>query len=195
MAHDESAPPLNMNNLRDIFIQPGGYKAICLTCILLTGCVFTMQAQLETDYAVHANIIYRITKYIDWPEDKKSGDFVIGIIGESPLHDNLKSFVANKTVVSQKIVIRKYPSSSKTFDCQMLFICEMESSHIKKISTRTSGIPVLLISEDEGFARKWSCINFMIAEDRLKLEINKSNIEQRHLNIATELLELGTVVK
>src|SRR5688572_18651966 len=184
-----------MKNLRDIFILPGGYKAIYLTCIALIGCVFATQAQLETDYAVHANIIYRITKYIDWPENKKSGDFVIGIVGESPLHDNLKGFVANKTVVSQKIIIRKYSPSSKTFDCHMLFICENESSSIKKISTRTTGVPVLLISEDEGLARKWSCINFMIAEDRLKLEINKSNIEQRQLNIATELLELGTVVK
>jgi hypothetical protein len=154
-----------------------------------------MQAQLETDYAVHANIIYRITKYIDWPQDKKSGDFVIGIIGESPLHNYLKTFVAGKTVVSQKIIIRKYSPLSKAFDCQMLFVCEVESPHIKKISTRTAGFPVLLISEDEGFARKWSCINFSIEDDRLKLEINKNNIEQRHLNIATELLELGTVVK
>lgn len=184
-----------MNNLRDIFIQPVVFKALCLTCLLLMGWSFTMQAQLETDYAVHANIIYRITKYIDWPENKKSGDFIIGIVGESPLHDNLKVFVANKTVVSQKIIIRKYSSSLRIFDCHMLFICENESSNIKKISTRTTGVPVLLISEDEGLARKWSCINFMIAEDRLKLEINKSNIEQRHLNIATELLELGTVVK
>lgn len=184
-----------MNKLRDIFIQPGASKAFRLTSILLMGCVLAVQAQPETDYTVHANIIYRITKYIDWPEDKKSGDFIIGIVGESPLHDNLKSFVANKTVVNQKIIIRKYSSSLKTFDCQMLFICENESPNIKKIANRTAGIPVLLISEDEGLARKGSCINFVIADDRLKLEINKNNIEQRHLNIATELLGLGTVVK
>jgi hypothetical protein len=156
---------------------------------------FSLHAQLETDYAVHANIIYRITKYIDWPENKKSGDFVIGIVGESPLHDNLIRFVTNRTVADQKIIIRKYSSSTRSFDCQMLFICESESPNIKKISTRTAGNPVLLISEDEGSNRKSSCINFMIVNDRLKLEINKTNIEQRHLNIATELLELGTVVK
>lgn len=176
----------------DICIQ--ACKALCLTCILLTSCACTIQAQLDTDYAVHANIIYRITKYIDWPDNKKSDDFVIGIVGDSPLHDNLKGFVANKTVSNHKIIIRKYASSARAFDCQLLFICENESAHIKKISTRTVGIPVLLISEDEGPARKWSCINFMIVDDRLKLEINKRNIEQRHLNIATELLELGTVV-
>jgi hypothetical protein len=85
-------------------------------------------------------------------------------------------------------------SSTRSFDCQILFICENESSNIKKISIRTAGIPILLISEEEGLARKGSCINITIAEDRLRLEINKGNIEQRHLNIATELLGLGTVV-
>jgi hypothetical protein len=32
-------------------------------------------------------------------------------------------------------------------------------------------------------------------DDRLKLEINKTNIEQRNLRIASELLELGIIVK
>ena len=54
---------------------------------------------------------------------------------------------------------------------------------------------MLLVTESEGLARKGACINFVIADDRLKLEINKKNIEQRDLGIATELLNLGTVIK
>jgi hypothetical protein len=53
----------------------------------------------------------------------------------------------------------------------------------------------LLVTESEGLARKGSCINFVIVDDRLKLEINKKNIEHRELGVATELLNLGTVVK
>src|SRR4051812_16053310 len=79
------------------------------------------------DYAVHANIIYRCTKYIDWPDYKKSGDFVIGIVGDSPLYDELKNFTANKTVGTQKIVIKKMSSSTSSYDCHILFISEEES--------------------------------------------------------------------
>lgn len=154
------------------------------------------RAQQGADYAVHANIIYHFTKYINWPDEKKSGDFVIGVVGDSPLFDKLKMLTSlNKTAGSQKIVVKKYAASVQSFDCHILFISEDESSSLKKIAARTTASPTLLVTESEGLARKGSCINFVIVDDRLKLEINKNNIEQRDLGIATELLNLGTVVK
>jgi hypothetical protein len=152
-------------------------------------------AQNNTDYAVHANIIYHFTKYINWPDEMKTGDFVIGIVGESPLSEKLKTFIANKTVGGQKIIIRKYSASAQSFNCHILFISDDESGSLKKIASGTAASSVLIVTETEGLARKGACINFVIVDERLKLEINKKNIEQRELGIATELLNLGTVVK
>ncbi|HZG00846.1 MAG TPA: YfiR family protein, partial [Chitinophagales bacterium] len=64
------------------------------------------KAQGPTDYSVHANIVYRFTKYIDWTPAKKTGDFVIGVVGESPLIDKLKQITSNKKVGEQKIVVK-----------------------------------------------------------------------------------------
>jgi hypothetical protein len=151
-------------------------------------------AQDETNYAVHANIIYHFTKYIDWPEDKKTSDFIIGIVGETPLYEALKVSIKDKTVGKQKIVIKQFSPSADVFNCHILFLSMDESSHIKKISTVTSATSTLVVTESEGLARKGSCINFTIVNDRLKLEINKQNIEKRGLSIATELLKLATIV-
>jgi len=170
----------------------------CALCIygLLLFAGFSAHAQQTMDYSVHANIIYHFTKYINWPDDKKTGDFVIGVVGDSPLYDKLKNLSdLNKTVGSQKIVVKKYPHSAQSFNCHILFISEDESSSLKRIAANTSASSMLLVTESEGLARKGACINFVIADDRLKLEINKKNIEQRDLGIATELLNLGTVIK
>ena len=153
------------------------------------------QGQHETDYKIQANIIYRFTKYIDWPINKKAGDFIIGIVGDSPLYDELKSLSANKTVGNQKIAVIKMSPSAGSYNCHILFIGEEESSSLKKIAILTAGAAILIISESDGLARKGSCINFITVDERLKLEINKSNVEQRNLGIASELLELGTIVK
>lgn len=152
------------------------------------------QAQDDTNYAVHANIIYHFTKYIDWPEDKKTGDFVIGIAGESPLYEALKTSLKDKMVGRQKIVIKQISATSTQFDCHILFLSAEEASRIKKIASITVSSSILLVSESEGSAKKGSCINFIIVNDRLKLEINKDNVEKRNLNIATELLQLATAV-
>ena len=76
-----------------------------------------------------------------------------------------------------------------------MFVSDEESSSLKKIASVTAASSILIVAETEGMARKGACINFTIVDERLKLEINKKNIEQRDLGIATELLNLGTVVK
>jgi hypothetical protein len=48
-------------------------KLLSPVAIFLLHPFSEVQAQQETDYAVHANIIYHFTKYIDWPDNKKSG--------------------------------------------------------------------------------------------------------------------------
>jgi hypothetical protein len=157
--------------------------------------ILTAQGQQGKGYAVHANIIYHFTKYIDWPEHMKSGDFIIGVIGESPLYDELKKVTNNKTVGNQKIVIRQYSASESSYHCHILFIGDDETGNLKKILAHTTGMAILIVTEAEGAARKGSCINFAEIDDRLRLEINKTNIEKRNMNIATELLQLGTVIK
>jgi hypothetical protein len=164
-------------------------------CVLIFLSFSRLHAQEEIDYSVHANIIYHFTKYINWPSYKNPGDFIIGVVGETPLTDELKKVVAGKQAAGQNIVVKKFSSSSSAFNCQILFISDAAASSLKKIVGVTANSPVLLVSENKGFASKGSCINFIIVNDKLKLEINKNSIQQRGLEIASELLQLGTQVK
>lgn len=174
-------------------IPPGLFKAMMALFIFLFFPLFNGWAQ--GNYAIQANIIYRFTKYVNWPEDKKAGDFVIGIVGDTPLYDELTHFTTNKTAGGRAIVVKKFSASASSYNCQILFISDEESGSIKRIAASTSGMPTLLVSESEGVARKGSCINFVVVDDHLKLEINKTAIEKRMLDIATELLSLGIIVK
>ena len=170
-------------------------KFICCLPLFLILFIPNSFGQEEVNYGVQANIIYRFTKYIDWPDYKKSGDFIIGIVGDSPLYNELKSFLVNKTVGNQKIVLRRFSSSLSVYNSHILFISEDADRSLRKIVTATRGSSVLLVSEGEGLIRKGSCINFSVIDEHLGLEINKNNIEQRNLNIASELLSLAVVVK
>jgi YfiR/HmsC-like len=178
-----------------LWLIPGGYNFLFLLFIFFIQGFSRAEAQYESDYAVHANIIYHFTKYIDWPENKKSGDFIIGVIGDSPLYDELNKNIANKMVGFQRIVIKKISPSVAFFNCHILFIADEESGSMKKIVSRTEGTSVLLVTETEGLAQQGGCINFCIVSDHLKLEINKTNIGLRGLSIASELLKLGKIVK
>jgi hypothetical protein len=176
------------------FRKRSAYAAhLFLICVLL--CTHIPAHAQRNPYAIHANIVYHFTKYINWPEDKKSGDFIIGIVGDSYLYDELKSLVSNKTAGSQRIVVKKVSAIANSYSCHILFVSDDQSQCVRRLAAVTNNSPVLLVTESEGLARKGACINFTIIDDRLKLEINKANIEQHNLNIASELLSLGVLVK
>ena len=171
------------------------YKQVALTMVVFLSSFYYGRGQPAIDYSVHANIIYHFTKYIDWPANRKSGDFIIGVVGESAVFDELEKTTSNKKAGSQKIVVRRFSPFQTAFDCHILFVTEDEGGSLKRIASRTANNPVLLVYEAKGAAARGACISFNIVSERLKLEINKNNIDQRNLSIANELLRLGTLIK
>src|SRR5687767_6123957 len=95
-------------------VRPFVVAGLLLLCSLLQG-------WSQNNYAVHANIIYRFTKYINWPADKRNGEFVIGIVGETPLYSALRTYTSNKTAAGVPIVINKISASADSYNCHILF--------------------------------------------------------------------------
>ena len=62
-----------------MFIRGGLKYFLINACVSIVFLSFTLTASAQSaiDYKVHANVIYRFTKYIEWPEDKQEGDFII----------------------------------------------------------------------------------------------------------------------
>jgi len=146
------------------------------------------------NYKVHANIIYRFTKYIDWPDNTQSGEFVIGIVGESPLFLELSALTRGKKVGNQQIVVKYFSPDASSYNAHILFVSESQSGSLKKIAGVTQEHPTLIVSERNNLINKGSCINLIVIGEQLKLEFGKSNIERRNLKVASELLKLGAVV-
>ncbi|MBS1606380.1 MAG: YfiR family protein [Bacteroidetes bacterium] len=153
-----------------------------------------LMAQAPAVYPIEANVVYHFGKYIEWPDKDLRSEFVIGVIGDGPVVDEMVKLMAQRTADGKKIVIRKYASNSSSFNCQMLFICERARSRLREVILATAGMPVLIVAEGAGMARKGAGIAIAISDQHFKLEINKTNIERRKLQIADELIQLGTVV-
>jgi len=117
--------------------------------VLFALLIFPKCYSQTINYSIYANIIYHFTKYVNWPEGKRTGDFIIGIVGETPLYDSLKNFIADKSAGDQKLVVRMYSHSESAYNCQILFISEDESGYLKKILLRTSGAPLLIVTESQ----------------------------------------------
>ena len=56
--------------------------------------LFAFQATAQVNYKIHSLFMYKFTQYIEWPST--SGDFVIGVVGSSPIIAELEAIAATK---------------------------------------------------------------------------------------------------
>jgi hypothetical protein len=51
----------------------------------------------------------------------------------------------------------------------------------------------LVITEKNGLSERGSCINFVLIDNKLNFEINKTAIDQAGLKVSSQLLKMGIV--
>src|SRR6266498_3041223 len=89
--------------------------------IKITGFSQERHTQAQ-EYDLKAAYIYNITKFIYWEPTSPGNEFIIGVLGSSPIYEPLLDVVKKKTVNNKKIIIRQYAKVGDLNNCNILFI-------------------------------------------------------------------------
>lgn len=171
-------------------------KKLWLLHVLMLACSFGCLAQDETtEYDIKAAFIYKFTNYIDWGSQFQGNEFVIGIVGSSPVKDKLDEIARTQTVNNKKIVVRQFKKLDEISPCQMLFVSQDSPLHLKDILAKITGKGTLIISEKDGDAKRGTCINFVEMDNKLKFEANPKCISAAGLKASSQLLRLAIIVE
>src|SRR3974390_2569859 len=74
----------------------------------------------DADYKAYTLFLYNFMKYIEWPDP--TGDFVIGVMGDSPIKNDLKTLSENKKAKGRKIVVKILATADDAAGCNMIYI-------------------------------------------------------------------------
>ena len=166
-------------------------KKLLLISFILS---FAANAKAQTEQgeaALKAVFIYNFTKYVDW--DNIGNEFVIGVIGSSPIENALTEIAKTNTIKNKKIIIRHYARPQDIRTCQILFIAKKSSYSLSSILNEV-GRGVLTIGEEDGYSREGTAFNFVIINDKLKFEANLRAIDEAGLKASSQLLKLAIIV-
>jgi hypothetical protein len=161
---------------------------------LLSLIVFEMHVCHAQSEKFKALFMYNFTKYIEWPASVRQGDFVIGILGTSPMAKELEIIAGKQKVGSQNIIVKTYNSIDEIENCHILYVPSGKSASLAQIIEKLSGKSVLVVTDKEGLATQGACINYIKDGDRIKYELNKKNIEKRGMVVNSSLVTLGIPV-
>lgn len=148
----------------------------------------------DTNAKMKALYVYNFTKYIDWPESYKQGNFVIALLGNTSIKSELDKVAATRKAVNQTIEIKEYASISEIGNCHMLYVSKEKSADFNAAIQKTKGKSTLVITEENGYAKQGAGISFVIVDSRQKFELSKNNIQQRDMKVSSNLLSLAIEV-
>jgi hypothetical protein len=135
--------------------------------------------------------MYNFTKYLEWPESYRQGDFIITVLGESALINELKIIAEKKKVGFQPIIIQKITSLDQINKCHIIYIPESKTSQINEIKNKLSSSSTVIIADNPGSIAKGAGINYVVNSGKQVFEISKSNLEQHNIKVGADLLTLG----
>jgi hypothetical protein len=145
-------------------------------------------------YKMKAVFIFNFTRYIDWPEEKKSVPFRIAVLGRSRITPFLVRISEKKKMGGRTIEIRQLDRTRSPVDAHILFIDSSVTCGMGKLPVSTYP-HVLIVGDEKGMTRYGAGISFFIEEGKLKFEINRRNIQKADLFISSQLLKLAHLVE
>ena len=162
---------------------------------LLSAASDDIMSPEATDAKLKTVYIYNFTKYIDWPEKYKSGNFTIAILGSnSYLLSELQKMQTVKKAGTQNFEIRSLSSLDNSSQFHMLFVSPDYQTSLSDISSKLKGKSTLLITDKPGMAKQGAAINFVIQSSKQKFELSKSNAEKYKLKVSSSLAQLAILV-
>lgn len=165
-------------------------RKIIFIC-LFSGFLINATAQ-EEDYI--SLFIYNFTRYFEWPEDRRTGDFVIEIMGHESVAKKLTEITANRTVGNQRIVIRSINSPDDMGKPHIIMIGHWHSRHMRSVLGKIGASPTLVISDKEGMTGEGSAINFVIRDGAIKFELKKLNATKFGLKVHSRLDNMAILI-
>lgn len=145
-------------------------------------------------HEIHSMMLFNFAKYVNWPTNNKTGEFVIGVMGSDEVYETLKSWYNNKSKGSQKIVIRQFNSPSEITNCEVLYLAKEASKHFDGVKAKLEGKSTLLISDKAGLGQKGSGINFKLVDGKLRFELNQKAINKANLKVSSQLSGMAIVI-
>jgi hypothetical protein len=186
------------NRTKNIKSRLTSYAGIALVaCTLLLSLFFSSFRHPDnevTEYKLKAAFIYNFIQYIDWGSAAPagSGEFVIGILGPSPIEQPLREIALTRTEHDKRIAIRHFNSPEEITGCHILFIAKDAGYPLETILAKTAK-GTLTVSERQGYCRKGTAINFVVVDNKIKFESNLKALSAAGLKASSQLLKLAII--
>ena len=165
--------------------------------LILLGLLSSVEAQSPVpEQQLKAAFVLNFIRYIEWPEkvfSAKDSPIVLCRLGRDDGDIPLASLDGRKA--QERIIkVRFDVGADNARGCHAVFFGEADSRRASAMLRSLTGMPVLTISDVEGFIDQGGAIGIVRGDERMQFEINRSVLDRSQLKASSQLLKLARAV-
>jgi hypothetical protein len=151
-----------------------------------------------SEYAVKTAMVYKITKFVSWPEsafDLEDAPLKICVARGGSFARHMKSLEGRKVGRHPIEIVTFKEAGAVSQQCQVLVISRKEAKQAQQLLLAVAARPVLTIGDSDGFAEQGGIIGLEIRQSHVSFAINVDASHDVGLDINTQLLQLAKIIE
>lgn len=133
--------------------------------------------------------VYNITKYVDWSPSAEEQNFVIGIVGNDEIYNEMREQFEGKKIADKPVLVTKMNSLKELASANLYFVSTSRLSYLSDIYKKMKKNHALVVSDIQNNTDGVH-INFFANGDTLHFEMNDDQIKKSKLTLSSSLKHL-----
>ena len=171
--------------------------------LLAAVCGVSAQSAPRSEYEIKAAYLFTFGRFVEWPSRKERDEapsaasvpFTICVLGTDPFGPALDATIADGTVRGRKAVGRRIVEASEATACHIVFISTSEERRLDAVVRDLARAQVLTVSDIPQFVDRGGMIQFVMAGNKVRFEINLPPARDAGLTMSSELLKVASAVR
>ena len=173
-------------------------RALFCTVIAFSNLTAYGQQPGAGAYQIEAVYLYDFSKFVEWPTNRgspRNGPFRICVLGEDPFGALLDATLSGESLQGSTLVAKRISKPKDASDCKIVFVSNSEQDQLKEILAAFDGANILTVSDIRDFSQRGGMIQFVLADGKVRFEVNVKNAENAGLTLSSDLLEVALAVR
>ena len=184
--------------LKRVRVMPtAAASGFALLCLLLFAPVAAAQSE-SVEAAVKATYLYKFAPFVDWPSGtfpSPTSPVTLCVVGDDPFGSVLDRAIAGQSAGQRPLEVRRRRTAERNSGCHIMYLAGSAAQSVAEGLAVVRGTAVLTITNSVREARAKGIIHFVVAENRVRFEIDDYAAAQSGLAISSKVLALAVSVR
>jgi hypothetical protein len=151
------------------------------------------QNDARSDTTVKAVFLFNFAKFTEWPSREAAGPLTLCVIGDPRVARELADTARGQRIGDRSLVVSEIRIDGPVQSCHLLFISQSEVRKAREVLVILKRLPILTVSDNQGFARGDGIIEFFIDSERMRFAVNTGAVDRAGIRLSSRLLGLARI--